>query len=422
MPPSPRTFPPDFLFGAATSAHQVEGLNRWNDWWEAEQAGRLPHASGEACRHFERFERDFDLARSLGHTAHRFSLEWSRIEPEDGRLDGAAIEHYRRVIAALGERGLEPIVTLHHFTNPAWFARRGGWERRDAPERFARFAGLVARELGEGVRLWVTLNEPTVAVQQGWILGEWPPFARGAWRRASRVLTNMARAHVAAYSVLRERRPEAAVGIAHSAPHVVPCDPRRARDRFAARVRDRALNVELFRRIGAEPGHPRHLDFIGLNYYTRTLVRSAGLGAGAIVGRACKDAHHADLGELTQTGWEVHAPGLTEVLERFSGYGVPLYVTENGVATDDEDLRRRYLRDHLAAVARALERGVDVRGYLWWSLLDNFEWALGTRPHFGLAAVDHATQERWPRPAAEDFERVCRTRTLDARAVGARAG
>ena len=411
-PARPFAFPPDFLFGAASSAHQVEGQNHLSDWWEAEAAGRLPHTSGAACGHYERFEEDFDLARSIGHTAHRFSIEWSRIEPEPGRFDGAAIDHYRAVVAALVARGLEPIATLHHFTSPAWFAREGGWEHADSARRFADYVSVVARELGDDVRLWVTLNEPTVLAQHGWLLGQWPPFARGAWLRANRVLTHLARAHVAAFRALRRQQPGAAIGLAHSAPHVVPCDPHSPRDRVAASLRDRALNDELFRRIGARPGRPRQLDFIGLNYYTRTLVSTRG----SLLGRACKDAHHSDLGPLTQTGWEVHAPGLTSVLERFAAFGVPLYVTENGVATEDEQLRRIYLRDHLASVALALERGVDVRGYLWWSLYDNYEWAHGYGPRFGLCST-----HRVPRPAAWDLEAVCRTRALDAAALEASA-
>jgi beta-glucosidase len=399
------TFPPGFLFGAATSSHQVEGGNRWNDWWEAEQAGRLPHASGDACRHYELYERDFDLARSLGHNAHRLSIEWSRIEPEPGRWDGAAIEHYRDVLAALRARGLEPIVTLHHFTNPAWLAREGGWERRGAVRHFERYVDLIARELGEAVHFWITINEPTVYALHAYVHGEWPPFQR-SWLGARRVLKNLLRAHTAAFRVLRERCPDARVGLSHSAPHVTPCDPRRLRDRLAAAVRDHLLNE-------AYVPPADELDFLGLNYYTRALVRSQGFGAGALFGRACKEAHHTDRGPLAQTGWEVHAPGLSAVLARFARLCVPLMVTENGIATEDETLRRQFLRDHLAQVAEALAAGIDVRGYLWWSLIDNFEWALGKRPRFGLAAVDFATQERRPRPAAEDFERVCRTGRLE---------
>src|SRR5262245_49771432 len=157
-------FPTGFLWGAATSGHQVEGNNRWNDWWEWEQAGRLPHKSGEACRHYDLYERDFDMARSWSQNAHRFSIEWSRIEPEKGYWNAEATAHYRNVIQALRERGLEPLVTLHHFTNPRWLAKSGGWLRRDAPQLFARYVEYVARHIGQNVTYWLTVNEPTVYV------------------------------------------------------------------------------------------------------------------------------------------------------------------------------------------------------------------------------------------------------------------
>ena len=403
-------FPDGFLWGAATAAHQVEGGNRASDWWEYEQAGRMPHVSGDACRHYELFERDFDLARELGHGAHRFSVEWSRVEPERGRFDAGALEHYRAVVLALRARELEPLVTLQHFTLPAWFQRGGGWRRADAAACFARYVERVAAVLGEHVSWWLTINEPTVYALHAYVLGEWPPLERSAWWRAASCLAGMARGHAAAYRALKAARPAARVGFAHSAPWIVPCDPRRLRDRLAAGVRDRVLNRDFFRRIGGA----RRLDFLGINYYTRTLARGSGFGAGALFGRACKDPRHAHgLGPLGQTGWEVYPEGLRAVLGRFAALGVPLVVTENGIATEDEELRRRFLREHMAQLAAALHDGAPVRGYFWWSLFDNFEWALGTGPRFGLCANDFATQQRTPRPAAEDLARVCRANRLE---------
>jgi len=404
-------FPPEFLWGASTSSHQVEGNNRWNDWWEYEQLGRVPFTSGAACRHYQLFEQDFDLARSMGHNAHRLSLEWSRIEPEQGRWNMDAIDHYRRVIQALRDRGLEPVVTLHHFTNPAWFTRSGGWLRRDSSKLFARYAEHVAHHLGSQVRYWLTLNEPTVYVMQGYVAGEWPPCLHSAWAKAARVFRNLARAHIAAFDILHERLQRVQVGFAHSTPVIVPCNSNRLRDRFAAAVRDLILNRAFFFLIGARgrptPATAAHLDFIGVNYYTRHIVRAEGWGLGAIVGRACAADHHPDIGPLSTMGWESYPAGLGAALERLSHYGVPLLITENGVATDDEALRREFLRSHLRQLGAAIEQGVNVVGYLYWSLIDNFEWALGTTPHFGLAAVNYETQERIPRPCLEDFRRVC---------------
>jgi beta-glucosidase len=395
------------MWGASTSAHQVEGSNRWSDWWEYEQQGRVPYLSGAACRHYELFENDFDLARSLGHNAHRFSIEWSRIEPAEGTFEPDALAHYGDVIRALRARGLEPVVTLHHFTNPAWFLRRGGWSRRDSPALFTRYVEQVVAHLPP-VQYWLTINEPTVYAMQGYILGEWPPCLEAAWLKGVRVLRNLARAHVGAYRVLHGQFPNAKVGFAHSAPLIRPCNPLRLRDRLAAAARNAILNHAFCRWIEARPHRPRHIDFVGLNYYTRTVVRSSGCGVGAVIGRACREPHHGNDGRISTMGWEVFPEGLTATLEDFARYDVPIMVTENGIATEDEDLRRDFLLQHLSAMADALERGVDVIGYLYWSLIDNFEWALGTTASFGLAGVNYATQERTLRPAGTQFADICR--------------
>lgn len=408
-------FPPGFLWGAATSAHQVEGDNLWNDWWEYEQRGSVPHCSAAACRHYDLFEHDFDLAHSLGQNAHRFSIEWSRIESDEGRWNPEALAHYGRVIRALKDRGLEPIVTLHHFTNPAWFLRRGGWSRRDSPALFLRYVEHVARHFGPAVKYWLTVNEPTVYVMQGYITGEWPPCLTGAWLTAARVFRNLARAHIGAYRILHRHRPDVKVGFAHSAPLIRPCDPARARDWLAATVRDLILNRAFFYLIGARrPWIPRtaNLDVIGVNYYTRNVVRSSGWGLAALVGRACHVPHHGNDGPTSTMGWEVYPAGLRATLQDLSRYGLPMIVTENGIATDDDGLRSEYILQHLASLGEAIEAGLDVIGYLHWSLIDNFEWAVGTAARFGLAEVNYATQERRIRPSARYYERVCRENRL----------
>ena len=408
-------FPSGFLWGAATSSHQVEGGNRWNDWWEYEQSGRLPHRSGDACRHYELYEQDFDLARSWGHNAHRFSIEWSRIEPSEGKWNRDAIAHYQAVIQALKKRGLEPVITLHHFTNPAWFAHAGGWLRRDSATAFARYVAYVVEHLGKEVKYWLTINEPTVYVWQGYIKGEWPPFLKASWIKALMALRNLAKAHLAAYRVLHGYRHDILVGFAHSTLLLVPCDPERKRDRIATGVRDMFWNRVFFHLIGVKALNAgRGLDFIGINYYTRSIIRSVGCGMGAFLGRVCRLSHHSDRGPSSDMGWEVYPRGLQMVLERFSRFGIPLLVTENGVATNDEKLRGDFLMEHLVSLAKALDRGVNVIGYLYWTLVDNYEWAMGTGPHFGLAAMDPATQERRPRPCAENFSRVCRENRVSA--------
>lgn len=399
-------FPPGFLWGSATASHQVEGNNRWNDWWEYEQGGRLPHRSGSACDQFNRFADDFTLAQSLGQNAHRLSIEWSRIEPEPGAWNDAALAHYATVLDTLRERGIEPMVTLHHFTNPAWFLRRGGWLQPDAVAQFSRYVTQVTQRLGDRSRYWLTINEPTVYIKQAFVSGRWPPCTKGDWGAAYKALQNLCRAHTAAYDILHAHRADAQVGFAHSAPYIEAQNPRNPLDRLAAWTRDQLLNRHCFRLLGRPPR--RALDFVGLNYYTRQLIRSRWRGTALLLGEESGAADAAPHRSFNSLGWEIHAPGLTAVLRQFSDYGLPVVVTENGIATDDEDQRSRFLIAHVEALAMAVRDGIDVRGYFYWSLIDNFEWAEGYAPHFGLAAVDRTTQQRTLRPAAAQLAAICR--------------
>jgi len=394
-------FPTEFLWGAATSSHQVEGYNERNDWWEAELEGRVPVRSGAACDHYRRYEADFDMARDWGHTAHRFSIEWSRVEPTPGRCDSREIRHYVDVVRALRDRGMEPIVTLHHFTNPLWFARSGGWIQKDAPTLFARYVRALVAALVPHVRYWITVNEPLVYVTESYLNGQWPPFGKGQWRAAFRALRNVAAAHVSAYQVIHELRSDAMVSFAHNAPVVQPCRAGSLADRLAACVRDFLLNRLFFLLVP-----PGNLDFIGLNYYTRTAVRSQGWGLGRIVGRACHAQHHPDQGEISLTGWECYPAGLTQTLRRFAASELPLIITENGVATDDEELRQRFVLRHVGAIRNAIHASIPVLGYLYWSLMDNFEWRHGYAAPFGLAATETSNPFRRPRACAFFMRRL----------------
>ncbi len=402
-----RRRPTLFLWGAATAAHQVEGGNSSSDWWQYEQAGRLPFKSGNACEFLSRYERDFDMARDMGHNCHRLSIEWSRVEPVDGEFSQQALETYACMIAAMRVRGLEPMVTLQHFTLPAWFAAAGGWERRDAVQRFAGYVHELVTRLGQSVTYWLTINEPTVYVLQAYMNGAWPPLRRAAWFRAARVLRTLARAHVAAFRVIKRLQPQAMVSFAHNALWMEPCDPGRPLDRLATRVRDFVYNRVFFGLIGAFGAAPRGLDFVALNYYTRCCVRFAGRGPSAVLGRACGLDHHVQSGPRSDVGWEVYPPGLAGVLRRFQALQLPIFVTENGIATGDDALRSRFIEDHVGVVARAIRDGVHVLGYLHWSLLDNYEWDRGTGPRFGLAEVDFVSQARVPRRSATVLENAC---------------
>ena len=409
-------FPEGFLWGAATSAHQVEGGCDNNDWWAWEEAGRVAQRSGAACDHYHRFREDFDLARALRHNAHRLSLEWSRIEPEEGKFSHQALGHYREVLQALVERGIEPVVTLLHFTLPRWLAERGGWECPEIEALFERFVSRVVTEYRDLARRWITINEPVVAVYKGYIVGEWPPGKSG-FPPALAAIRRMLRAHVRAYHAIHGIQPTAAVGVAQHMLGLSICDPWNLPDRLTAGTRDFLMNFLFLDALhtGAlrAPGlfwerlpMRRTLDFIGVNYYTRDFVRNGGFDLPGLLGQACKLDHHQQIGKRNSLGWEVYPEGLGYFLHRLKRFRLPILITENGVSTGNDEDRWMFLVLHLWQVARAISSGVPVVGYLYWSLLDNFEWADGYDARFGLVEVDYATQRRTVRESARRLSRI----------------
>lgn len=379
-----------FLWGAATSAHQVEGNNLHNDWWQWEQqAGRV--RSGLACDHYRLFDQDFALARALGHTAHRLSLEWSRLELAPGRWNERAVEHYREVLLSLRRHQLQSFVTLHHFTNPQWFAAQGGWANRRAPAQFRRYAQFVVDRLGDLVDVWLTINEPMIYVMQGYWSGVWPPGKQDRYE-GWRVIRHLARAHELAYLEIHHRYPAAQVGVAHHLTAYAPASQNKIADRVVTRLADWWFNHRFIRLTRGSH------DFLGVNYY-QSFRKSWQWWPPRLL---------TDLppGPRTDMGWAIDPGGLTRVLEQLKVYRLPIYITENGLADADDDQRSDFIRDHLRAVEAAQVRGVDVRGYLHWSLLDNFEWADGFTPRFGLVAVDYATQARTPRRSAYVYKAI----------------
>jgi beta-glucosidase len=416
-------FPETFLWGAATSAHQVEGGNTNNDWAAWEEGGHVLVGAGAACDHYHRFREDFDLARDLLHNAHRFSLEWSRIEPEEGRFSDEAIQHYREVIDALHARGIEPVVTLHHYTIPRWLAAKGGWESADIERHFVRYVETVMRHYGDRVRWWITLNEPVVQVFKGWVIGQWPPGRLGDYPRAMQVIRHMLRAHVLAYHTIHERRADAMVSVAQHCLAFTPNHPRNPFDRLSTWFRDFLFNNLLLEALHtgrlAVPGlfferlpFGRTLDFIGMNYYTRDFVRNTGFSLPGFVGLSGSLEDERRIGKRNDLGWEVYPEGLGHFLRSFRRYRLPLLITENGIPTSDEDDRWGFIYMHLWQVMRAMAAGIPVLGYLYWSLLDNYEWVDGYTAKFGLIGVRFSTQDRIVRPSARWLAQVIELRSL----------
>ena len=428
MTPTEFVFPQDFLWGAATSAHQVEGDNLHSDWWAWEQAGRVKERSGLACDHYQRFVQDFDLAVSLGHNAHRFSIEWARIEPAEGQWDDAALAHYVEVVRALRQRKLEPIVTLHHFTTPQWLAEQGGWTKTKAVDRFARYVERVGKALVGSVRWWVTINEPMVYVRMHYIQGLGPPGVKD-FKQAIRVTEHLMRAHAAGYHMLHDaqqdpRQPPPRVSIAHNVPAFHACRLWHPVDRLMRWLTDRIVNVAVLETVTEGrwsvpgigtwkiPEARATLDYIGVNFYGRQFIRWIPSPKGWS-GSTCDLRHHPrQVTERTSLGWDVSPETFYDVLVRCGRFGLPLLITENGAYMTDDAQRWRFIQRHVEALARAIQAGVRVAGYCYWSLLDNFEWADGYTPRFGLIEVDYATQERRIRDSGRRYAEICRSNRL----------
>lgn len=416
-------FPPGFLWGGATSSHQVEGHNTNSDWWAWEQSGHVAEPSGAAADHYNKFRHDFDLAQQLGHTAQRFSLEWSRIETSEGVWSDAGLEHYSQVIAALHERGMEPVVTVFHYTLPQWLAEKGGLEHPEFERYFERFTARVAAEYGTRVRWWITFNEPVVQAFKGWILGQWPPGKMNDFAAALRVMRTMLRSHVRAYHAIHAARPDAMVSVAKHALALSPCNPKSRLDRLSVRVREYLFNNLFLDALhtGAlrVPGlfwerlpQAQTLDFIGLNYYTRDFVKNTGFSLPGLLGDLCTLEHHGSIGKRNELGWEIYPEGMAHFLMTYQRYKKPILITENGLPTNRDDDRWTFLFLHLWQIARAINDGAPIVGYLHWSLLDNYEWADGFKARFGLIGVDYATRERTVRDSARKLADVIRRNEL----------
>jgi beta-glucosidase len=399
-----KIFPAGFYWGAATASYQVEGNIENTDWSKAAEEGRVPVA-GDSSDHYNRYEEDFDIARALSHNAHRFSVEWARIEPEEGVFDAEAITHYRNVLKALHERNITPFVTLWHFTLPLWFSESGGFEREDAPEVFARYCAHVAEELGDMCDHFSTINEPSVYATHGWLYGAWPPFKRFRilWKKAGKhdgtddttkatarflnlwtyfkVERHLVAAHCAAYHAIKRTHKNALVSIVKHV-HFFEANSNPF-NRVLAQV------LQYFQTHRFMTGVIECCDEIGLNYY-----------------------RHTKIGDnknyfLTDMNWKAYPSGIYGALMVLKRYQKPIYIAEAGLADESDHLRGDYVRTQIRATHRAIEDGVNVRGHMYWSLLDNYEWALGYKKRFGLIEINYDTLERTIRPSAYEYKKIC---------------
>lgn len=401
-------FPRQFLWGAATAAHQVEGglHNQWTVWelenaraqaaqaeyqydylpsWpDIKRQAKSPgnYVSGKAANHAVHYEEDFDLLVRMNMNAYRFSIEWSRIEPSEGVWDAEAIAYYKRSVAALKARGIEPVVTLFHFTLPVWFAAKGGFEHRSNTTYFVRYVEKILTELGSDVRLVITINEPEVYANESYYAQNWPPAEQSRYK-LWRVLRNLAHAHNQAAKAIHTLSRRYKVSIAKNSCYFYAGD-----DAWLSQASTAVMQYfqdDYFIRKVA-----RQCDFLGVNYYFSNRVYGYRV-------------HNPDQ-RVSDLGWDMHPGDIQYVLERLdSKYGLPLLITENGLADATDSQREWWLKETIIAMQKARKNGVKLQGYLHWSLIDNFEWAYGKWPRFGLVEVNYTTFKRTLRPSAVWF-------------------
>ncbi|HSX23535.1 MAG TPA: family 1 glycosylhydrolase [Candidatus Saccharimonadales bacterium] len=404
-------FPKQFFWGASTASHQVEGgtVNQWSVW-ELAHAKELAHTahqrlswlpnwhaikdraedpanyvSGHGVDHYRRYAEDFGLATDVGMNAFRFGIEWARIEPEEGVWDEAEVAHYKNYIGELRRQHLEPFLNIWHWTMPTWFTDKGGFKNRANTKYFERFVAKVADEFIEDITYIITINEPNVYASFGYGTGEWPPGEKN-WLTFVWVYWNLVKAHKKSYKLLKKRKPSLQIGIAQQLANIQAKRPHNLFDEFSTKWMRYFWNWWFYKRVR------RQQDFVGFNYYFTDYY----------TGVLNRENPKVPINDM---GWYMEPEGLYPLLVRtWTRFKKPIYVTENGVADETDQYRRWWLEESLVAMERAISEGVDLRGYFYWSLLDNFEWAYGWWPKFGLVEVDREHgMKRTIRPSAKWF-------------------
>lgn len=409
-------FPEAFQWGVATSAFQLEGSPH-ADWatWDPKLCD-----TPLITDHYDRYPQDLRLLKDLGVNSYRFSIEWSRIQPREDTWDEEAISHYQDIIDILRNCHIEPMVTLHHFTHPRWFMERYPWHRTKSIEKFLRFTEKMASTL-KGVQYWITFNEPYVILIGGYLDGCTPPGLRDV-PSSLLALRNIFTCHGKAYDIIHRYVPDAQVSVAHNMSVFAPWKKWNPLDRLLKKTANFFYNHSIIhafqtgvfivkfpfsRQIEIDVPIKDKLDFFGVNYYTRIHLRFNPFKKMGVELRYLDIDGHG----LTNIGWEIHPRGLEKVLRYASRLDLPIIITENGIATHDSEEKVKYMKRHVDVVERCLKNGIDVRGYYYWTLIDNYEWLLGLDTRFGLYRVDFDTLERFPTSAAAYYSYLIQSRS-----------
>jgi beta-glucosidase len=404
-----------FLWGVATSAFQLEGSPNadWASWDSI--LGLTPNVTN----HYSLYKRDLLLLKELGVNAYRFSIEWSRIQPKENQWDEDAISHYQEIIDILIENRIEPLVTIHHFTHPLWFIKKYPWHEERSVEKFLAFTEKILSSF-RGVKYWVTFNEPYVLILGGYLEGCMPPGVTDV-SLAIRALENILICHGKAYDMIHAKIPGALVSVAHNMAALAPWKQWNPLDRLLAKIAKYFYNHSLLdafltgtlqvrfpfkKTLHITVPVKNKLDFFGVNYYTRVHVRFNPFKKMGV------ELRHRDIDGygLTDMGWEIHPHGLEKVLRYASKLNVPIIITENGVATRNDRRKIKFMKGHIDVLERCRKNGLDVHGYFYWSLIDNYEWLQGLDARFGLYKVDFNTMERIPTKAAVYYSYLIKSR------------
>lgn len=421
-------FPDGFLWGAGTSSHQVEGgvENDWAEWEKGNSERKTGEASkkdwpdyilrnypnplqkanyisGRACDHYNRYREDFDLAKSLGHNAHKFSIEWSRIEPEEGKFIEQELDHYASVIQELKEKGIEPIVVLWHWGNPKWIGETGAWENKKTVDCYLRYVKKFISHpgIGDSINFFMPLNEFQAYIGYSYLGGILPPQKKNPLA-AGRVLKNLIEAQKKAYNLIHDELGDRVrVGASHHATHHAPYNQKNFLNVWLVKLLDYIKKDRIINKIG------KCQDFIGLQVYRHERVRF-GLGGRYLIAKIDNE-----ITKLSDMGWDIYPEGIYHTLKYLKKFDLPIYITENGVADARDILRADYIKSFLRWTHKAIGEGVDVRGYIHWSLMDNLELAEGFWPRFGLVEMDYKTLERKIRPSAYVFKKIIEDNAIE---------
>lgn len=385
-------FPEGFLWGSSTSAFQVEGECTNHDFYDWAVKGNIKDKTNpnDAVFHYKKYKEDIELLKQMNHNAARIGIEWARIEPQEGIFDKYVFDHYRDELSLMKQSDISNMVTLHHFSNPMWLVKKGGWENPEVIKYFSRYVENVVENLGDLIDFYVTINEPTVLAHQGYFEGNFPP-GKKSYFLMKKVNSILAQAHISAYSSIHnihntKRWKKANVGIAKHMRTFDPYNPKSLLDRISVSFINKLINYEFLEKVMTvknKHGRKGTLDFLGLNYYTGDLVKFP-----------FKTLNRKELAK-NKLGWDIYPVGFYRLLKQvWDKYHLPIYITENGICDDNDELRKDFIIEHLKAMYQSIQDGVDIKGYHHWSTMDNFELVEGVGIRFGLIHVDHQSPDK----------------------------